>query len=117
MLRFAADENFRETIVGGLRLRVPGIDIVTVEKRGLRSAPDPGVLVWAASEWRVLLTHDVNTMREAAYERIVAGLTTPGVFLVHWDCPVRQAIDELELLAGASLDGEWENQVRYLPLR
>ena len=65
----------------------------------------------------MLLTHDVNAMREAAYERIAASLTTLGVFLLGWGYPIGQAIDELELLAGASLDDEWEDQVRYLPVR
>jgi hypothetical protein len=31
--------------------------------------------------------------------------------------PVAVAIEELVLIAEGSLDGEWEGQVRYLPLR
>jgi hypothetical protein len=27
------------------------------------------------------------------------------------------AIEDLELVVGASFDGEWDNQVNYLPLR
>ncbi len=117
MLRFAADEGFRAAIVDGLRRRNPGIDIVTVQERGLRTAPDPDILEWAASEGRVLLTHDTRTMRGIAYQRVIDGQRMPGVFLVHWTYPAGSTIDELELLAGASLDGEWENQVRYLPVR
>jgi hypothetical protein len=30
--------------------------------------------------------------------------------------PVGQAIEDILLLAEASLEGEWEGQVRYLPL-
>ncbi len=117
MLRLAADENFRGDIVEGLRRRHPELDIATVQERGLRTAPDSVVLEWAASEGRVLLTHDLSTMGVAAYERVTAGLPMPGVVFVRWRYPMGQAIDELELLAGASLDNEWENQVRYLPMR
>lgn len=70
MLRFAADEGFRAAIVDGLRRLNPDIDIVTVQERGLRTAPDPVVLDWAANEERVLLTHDTKTMRRFAYERV-----------------------------------------------
>lgn len=40
----------------------------------------------------------------------------PGVFEVGRQVPTGRAIDEIELLAECSLDGEWEGQVRYLPL-
>ena len=86
-----------------------------MQQRGIRGATDPVVLEWAASEGRVLLTHDVTTMGTAAYERIAAGMAMPGVFFVGWRYPTGRAIDALELLVGASIDGEWENQVRYLP--
>jgi hypothetical protein len=41
----------------------------------------------------------------------------PGVFEVSRAVPVGQAIEDILLLAEYSLDGEWEGQVRYLPLR
>ena len=57
MLRFAADENFNNDIVRGLRRRKPELDIVRVQEAGLSGAVDPDVLEWAAREGRVLLTH------------------------------------------------------------
>lgn len=41
----------------------------------------------------------------------------PGVFEVSHDVPLRVAIEDIILIAESSLDGEWEGQVRYLPLR
>ena len=70
MLRFAADENFNNDIVRGLRRRKPELDIVRVQEAGLSGAVDPDVLEWAAREGRVLLTHDVATMTRHAYERV-----------------------------------------------
>lgn len=83
----------------------------------MRSAPDPRVLAWAASEERILLTHDRQTMRRFAYERVLNGERMPGVLLLLWPYSIGAVIDELEAVAGASLEGEWEDQVRYLPLR
>ena len=117
MLRFAADEGFDGHIVEGLRQRVPGIDIVTVQEQRMRRAQDPSVLAWAASEGRILLTHDRDTMSPFAYERVLRGERMPGVLLLLWPYSIGEIIDDLALMAGATLEGELENQVRYLPLR
>lgn len=116
MLRFAADECLNLNIVAELRRRNPEIDIVTVQERNLRGQPDSVILEWAASEGRVLVTYDVNSMRGFAADRIRSGAPMPGVLVVHWGHRVGQVVDALELVAGASLDGEWENRVEFLPL-
>lgn len=41
----------------------------------------------------------------------------PGVFEVSRDISIGLAIEDILLLAECSLEGEWEGQVRYLPLR
>ena len=117
MLKFVADENFDNNILRGLLLRGPDLDIVRVQDVGLLGADDPVILAWAAEGGRVLLSHDVSTMNPHAYERVAQGLPMPGVFLVSGDMPVGEAIEELLVLAGASLPNEWEGQVRYLPLQ
>lgn len=114
MLRLAADENFNGDIVRGLRRRRPDLDIVRVQDAGLSGADDPSVLEWAAREGRVLITHDISTLANYAFERVAAGLT-----MVSSQCTrLRQlgAIDDLLLLAEGSDDREWEGQVRFLPL-
>ena len=73
MLKFLADENFRTSIVEGLLLRESSLDIVTVQAVGLRSTPDEIILEWAAQQDRIMLTHDVETMTDFAYQRINAG--------------------------------------------
>jgi hypothetical protein len=77
----------------------------------------PTILEWAAQAGRVLLTHDVATMTRYAYDRVREGKPMPGVFEVGRAVPIGVAIEEIVLLAECSLDGEWEGQVRYLPLR
>ena len=116
MLRLAADENLNNNIVRGLLRRQPELDIVCIQDVGLSGADDPTVLEWAAQEGRVLLTHDVSTITRYAYERVRAGQPMPGVFEVSRNVPIGRAIEDILLLAEYSLDGEWEGQVRYLPL-
>lgn len=88
-----------------------------LQDAGLSGADDPAVVAWAAQEGRVLRTHDVSTITRYAYERVQEGEPMPGVFEVSRDLPIGRAIAEMLLLATCSLAGEWEGQVRYLPLR
>ena len=117
MLLLAADENFNNDVVRGVRRRNPAADVVRVQDENLSGADDPTILEWAARVGRVLLTHDVSTMTRHAYDRVREGKAMPGVFEVSRDVPVGTAIEEILLLIECSLPGEWEGQVRYLPLR
>jgi len=49
--------------------------------------------------------------------RVQVGKPMPGVFEVSRKVPIGVAIEDLLLIAECSLEGEWEGQVRYLPLR
>lgn len=116
MIRFLTDEDFDNDILRGVVLRLPNLDIVRVQDVGLLGKSDSVVLEWAAREKRILLTHDVRTMRHHAYARLEVGLTMPGVFVVPQALSIAQAIAEVLLLAECSVEGEWEGQVRFLPL-
>lgn len=117
MLLLAADENFNNDIVRGVRRRNPTVDLLRVQDVGLTGADDPTVLEWAAQSGRVLLTHDAATMSPYAYERVDNGKPMPRVFEVGRHVPIKLVIEEILLLAECSLADEWEGQVRYLPLR
>jgi len=56
-------------------------------------------------------------MTTFAYQRIQTGLSMPGLFEVSRRVPVGLAIEEIILVAECSLEGGWEGQVRFLPLR
>lgn len=117
MLRFAADENFNNDILGGLLDRAPDLDIVRIQDSPVSGLGDPEVLEWAAEQDRILLTHDVSTITHYAYERVRRNKPMPGVIEVSDELALGRVIQDLLLLAGASEQGEWEGQVIYLPLR
>lgn len=82
---------------------------------GLSGASDPKVLEWAASQDRVLLSHDVATMIGFAFERVRQGLVMPGLVQVDLTASAERIIQDILLLAQCSHEGEWEGQVLYLP--
>lgn len=116
MFALLADENFKAQIQTGLRRRVPTVDLVSVQELGIRGVDDPDLLARAASENRVLLTHDVNTVPRFAYERLESGAPMAGVVVVPDRMAVGQAIDELALLIETGSPADVELRVLHLPL-
>lgn len=114
---FAADENFDGRILDGLRARIAALNILRVQDTEMYQLPDPDLLDWLAKQNRILLTHDSRTMPGFVYERVRAGLSVPGVIDVNRNTPIGQAIEELELMISAGKPSDFENQVRYIPLR
>jgi hypothetical protein len=110
-LRWLADENFNNDILRALFRRNPALDIA-----GLSGADDISAGVGSANS-RVLLTHDVSTITAYAYDRVRNGDRMPGVFEVSRDLPILGAVEDLLLITECSDPDEWEEQVRYLPLR
>jgi Domain of unknown function (DUF5615) len=109
-----SDENFNNHIVQALRQH-PEVDLVRVQDAGLGHTDDPAILAWAATQGRVLLTHDRNTMAGFAYDRVRAGLPMPGVFVVDDRAQLDPVISDILLVVQASQPGEWEGRVEYIP--
>ena len=116
MLKLAADENLNNNIIRGLLRRNAEIDIIRIQDVGLSGASDPDVLAWTASENRILVTHDVNTITRYANERLQASQAMPGVVEVARQVSIGQAIEDLLLLIEYSDVGEWEGRIIFLPL-
>ena len=116
MLRLVSDENFDGDILRGLFRRRPDLDVVRVQDIGLNATPDTEILAWAAVESRILLTHDRDTVPHYLHERVRAGRSTPGVFLISDQMPVGRAIDEILLAVDCLAPEECRNLVTFFPL-
>ena len=116
MIRLASGENFDGDIVRGLLRRVPELDLVRVQDADLAGSPDPVILAWAASEERIPLTHDRDTMPNFVYVRVRAGEPMPGVFLVSNRMPKGQAVEELFWAVHCLPAEECKDQIKYFPL-
>lgn len=117
MLRLASDENLHGKLVRALQRQWPRLDFVRIQDCGLCGEDDPTVLEWAATESRILLTHDRKTMIEFAFDRVRQELPMPGVFIVDDAASVGLILDDIAILNEASDRDEWRNRVVFLPLQ
>lgn len=116
MLRLLTDEGLHGSVVRGLRQYQNDMNVVRAQDVGLRTVEDQVVLEWAATNGRIVLTADRDTMIGLAYDRIANGLPMPGLFVLRPGVTVGQAIDAVLLVARCSTHEEWNNRVEFLPL-
>jgi len=69
-IKFLADADLNQDVVKGVLRREPTVDFRTAASAGLRGLSDLDVLAFAASEGRVLVSHDRKTMPRAFAEWI-----------------------------------------------
>jgi len=113
--RFLADHDLNEHIVAGVLRQEPTIYFVRVRDLGMSQRSDTEILDFADRESLLVVSHDVNTMPSAAYARVAAGHSFPGLFMVQQALPIRAVIDSLVLVWSTSELEEWKDQVVYLP--
>jgi hypothetical protein len=115
VLRFLADEDLRGAIFRGVQRKVPQADFVRVVDVGLSGAPDDAVLQWAASEDRVVVTHDVNTMLSVGFDRVAAGEPMPGIVAIPQSASIGQVVNDLILIVTCARDDDLRDQIVHLP--
>lgn len=113
--RFLADHDLNEHIVSGVLRQEPAIEFFRVREIGMCESSDEEILAYAESEPARVVSHDVNTMPAAAYGRLAAGESFPGLFMVQQSLPIRPVIESIVLIWSASDMEEWKDQVVYLP--
>jgi predicted nuclease of predicted toxin-antitoxin system len=118
MLRLASDADVHGEIVRGLRRRSPLADLVRAQDARPEGTQDPEILAWAASENRVLITNDRNTMVGFAYERVTKGANVPGIIVTTNLQSVGSAIEDILLIADFLSESEMRDRVVvFLPFR
>ena len=87
-IRFQADADLNQVIVSAAHRRVPEIDFRTATRAGLAGLTDAEVLALAASDGRILVTHDQTTMPRH-FGQFIAKNPSPGLIVVPQSLAVR----------------------------
>jgi hypothetical protein len=113
-VRFQADADFHVPIIKGVRRRERSVDFATAHEAGLAGLDDPAVLALAASNGRVLVSHDVSTMPEQ-FSNFIQERTSAGVILISQELSYREAIEGLLRVWSRSEAEDWQNVLSFLP--
>ena len=87
------------------------LDFQIAAAAGLTGMRDPQVLVLAAREGCVLVTHDQKTMPQH-FAAFIATETSPGVLIIPQWLPVTTAVEDVLLIWSTMDEEEWRNTIR-----
>ena len=116
-IRFQADNDLKRIIVDATLRREPRVDFQTAQAARLNDLDDQAVLRLAASQSRILVSHDKRTMPRALASFIASGGTSPGVLLViPQSAPMRGVVEALILIWADERADDWRNLIAKIPL-
>jgi len=116
-IRFQADNDLKRIIVDATLRREPRIDFQTAQAARFDALDDQAVLRLAASQSRILVSHDKRTMPRALDSFIASGGTSPGVLLViPQSAPIRDVVEALILIWADERADDWRNLIAKIPL-
>jgi len=117
MRRFLIDENISPEYRTQLLYHEPSLTVLAVGDEGAppKSTPDPEILVWCEQNQFSLITNNRDSMPQHLSDHIEAGHHVPGIFTIKRRVPMGLIIDQLLLIAGASDENEYMDEIKYLP--
>jgi len=115
-IRFQADNDLKRIIVDATIRREPRIDFQTAPAARLDDLDDEAVLRLAASQSRILVSHDKRTMPRALASFVASGGASPGVLLViPQNAPIREVVETIMLIWADDRANDWKNLIARIP--
>lgn len=80
-----------------------------------RGTLDPEILIWCEEQEFVLVTNNRHSMPIHLADHLAMNRHVPGIFILNPKMTIGETIDELILIAGASLPNEFGDLITFLP--
>ena len=112
--RLLADADLKRSILTGFLRRNHAISFRRAEEVPLEGLADPLVLAIAATEDRVLVSHDIKTL-PSHFRLFIRRRRSPGLILIAQQLAIGTAIEKLLQICGAGEPGDLENRICLLP--
>ena len=117
-LRYLIDENMHPSYKKQLLLKGSNLVVYTVGELGAPplSTLDPEILLWCETNNFVLVTNNRKSMPVHLVDHLAQGHHIPGIITLNPDMSIGETIEELILIAEASLTDEYRDRIGYLPV-
>ncbi len=119
MLKYLLDEHVSHAYRQQLLRREPSLAVCIIGDPGAppRGALDPELLLWCEREDFVIVTNNRSTMPGHLADYLAQGRHMPGIFILNPSMSFGDTIEELLLLATASIEGEFHDKITFLPYK
>ena len=115
---FLIDENLPPVLAAQIHQREPQIRTLAIGQLDAlpKGTLDPQILVWIEENDYLLITNNRASMPGHLRHHLAAGRHIPGILVTPYPLNIGMLIKELLLIWGASMPGEYQDQIVYLPL-
>jgi Domain of unknown function (DUF5615) len=112
------DENLPHWWRVTLNLRQPGMCVWQIGDPATPplGAKDPAVIAWCEAHDFWFLTNNRSTMPQHLADHVANGGHVRGIFIVDPAMDIDLVEEQLLLIEGATIPGEFQDQIQYLPL-
>lgn len=116
-VRFLLDENISPRVRVAIQRHYPDIDVLRVGDEGSPALEtlDPDILQYLEQSQRILVTKNRTSIPGHISVHLAGGGKHWGVFQVRPNTTMRQLVQTLALVSGASEAEEWINEVVWIP--
>jgi Domain of unknown function (DUF5615) len=81
-----------------------------------RGTLDPEILCWCEDHNFILVTNNCTSMPVHLADHTAQNQHIPGILILNPNLSIGENLEELLLIADASLEGEFQDRIDYLPL-
>ena len=117
-IRYLMDENLDPLYKRQLLIKKPNLVVYAVGDPGSppKGTFDQEILCWCEENGFILVTNNRKSMPAHLGAHLVQGRHIPGILTLNEEMSVGEIIEELLLIAGASLANEYQDRIEYLPV-
>jgi hypothetical protein len=117
-VQYLLDEHVPHEYRTQLLARLPNLVVWVVGDPSTlpRGSPDPMLLEWCETHDFLLVTSNRHSMPQHLADHLAAGRHVPGILILGAGMSFGAILDELELIAVASLPNEYRDLIVHLPL-
>jgi hypothetical protein len=117
-MQYLLDEHIDPRLRRSLKRLLPTLVVWCVGDVGAPSLGtlDPAILIWCEEHDFVLVTSNRRSMPVHLAEHLQERRHIPGILVIAPSMGLGDTAQELALIAQLALDGEFQDQIRYLPL-
>ncbi len=118
MRLYLLDEHIPPAYQTQLLYHEPSLIILAIADEGapVRGTSDPEILHWCERNRFNLITNNRKSMPRHLDAHLAAGHHVPGIFTINLEVSMGLIIEQLILIAGASHEDEYNDQIVYVPL-
>ena len=80
------------------------------------STLDPDILIWCEQNAFILMTNNRKSMPLHLQNHLAQGRHVPGILVLNPKMSVRETLEELVLICGASEEKEYQDCISFLPV-